>query len=351
MLGALFNEPKEACQVDLGVRLQKEKSFSRLDLLEEMKNLKQVVRLALQPLNLDIVSKSRLSQSELLSQLLESSDILQRYPYGYFQRGASANGTLWMTHEAGFFSCLTTFMWTIIDLSRSGDLCHVVNNSLSMNYFKEVYGRWTWYELFEKREKAEIDHILSLPPIKQDYFDHHSDFHEIVGKHLGHSWTKAFLDAYMTPCSDLVEMANIFDEKYRISSAPTIAVCYRGTDKWAEVAPTPISDYFNAVNKQLTIYPGAEVLIQTDQAQVRDQFMMEYGSHCKFIEELPVTRGKRVLHSDRHLCGDRDLFAMRLYAMCLAISRSQTLVTHTGNVGFFLAMHTLINGKEVIQFS
>ncbi|MDZ4655871.1 MAG: hypothetical protein U1F44_08355 [Coriobacteriia bacterium] len=220
-----------------------------------------------------------------------------------------------------------------------------------MNSFKEVRGQSTWYRLFKKKSSGDIDRRMSTRPLERGHFDHHSDYYLVVNKHLGREWARAYVDAFMTPSDEVLETAEFFDEKYRIAMAPTIAVCYRGTDKHIEVKPTPISHYFATVDKLLVSKSDAEVLIQTDQEQVRDAFVERYGTRCKYIEELPVTTGDRVLHSDSKLCGDRDVFAKNLYAMCLALSKSDVLVTHTGNVGFFLALHMLILQKKVIQFS
>ena len=190
---------------------------------------------------------------------------------------------------------------------------------------------------------------MSFGPQKNYHFDHHSDFHDIYETHLGATWVKALFSAYFTPHQSIVDLADLFDLKYHISSTPTIAVCYRGTDKHTEVQPTPISTYFQEVNKQMSLIADANILIQTDQAQVREQFFLEYGNRCKYIEELPATYGDKVLHLDHALCGDRNLFARKLYAMCLVISRCPVLITHTGNVGFFLALHCFMGGKKVIQ--
>jgi hypothetical protein len=155
----------------------------------------------------------------------------------------------------------------------------------------------------------------------------------------------------MTPSSEVLATSEMFETNCRICSVPTISVYYRGTDKHIEVKPTPIPVYFNTVNKLLAANPGAEILIQTDQAQVRELFVREYGHSCKYIKELPVTKGTAAIHSDKRLCGNREHFAKNLFAMCVAISKSQVVITSTGNVGLFLALHSLIAGKQVIQFS
>ena len=300
-----------------------------------------------------VICQDLIFRFEGLPELIRNDVVFQQYSYGYYQLRGTLTGTLYLKNDAnsGLFSCLTTFIWTLIDINNSGQICYAVNNSLSMNWFKEAYGSCTWHDLFIKKERSEVRRLMSLGPQKNQHFDHHSDFHDIYENHLGASWVKALFSAYFTPHQSIIDLADLFDRKYHISSAPTIAVCYRGTDKHTEVQPTPISTYFQAVNDQLSAIKDANILIQTDQAQIRDQFMHEYGNRCKFIEELPATYGGKVLHLDHAICGDRDLFARKLCAMCLVVSRCSALITHTGNVGLFLALHCLVNNKKVVQFS
>ena len=307
------------------------------------------LRWALRPFNLDIAERQIIDRNDRLSQLFDHCDTIRRFSYGYLQRGGDDDGTLWTTHCAGLFSCLTTVMYTILDITRAADRCYDVNNSLGMNWFKETMWSNTWHDLFLKRERAEIDRFMNCKPRRPNQFDVHGYYQEIVLEHLGPEWTGNFLQAYMTPSAEVQKTADIFTAKYRIASAPTIAVCYRGTDKYKEIKPIPVAVYFDIVDNLLTTESDAEILIQTDQAQVRDQFVRRYGQCCKYIEELPVTRGVKAIHNVPRLCGNRDLFARNLYAMCLALAGSDTVVTHTGNVSFFLAMHALLAGKRVIQ--
>ncbi|MFN0120819.1 MAG: hypothetical protein ACKV2V_09985 [Blastocatellia bacterium] len=317
--------------------------------MKRHEEIKKGIRLALRPFNLDIVDRQAMDRHERLLGLLADCDTIRRFPHGYFQRGGDGDGTLWTTHCAGLFSCLTTVMWTVMEITRAGERCYDVNNALGMQWFKESPWNDTWHDLFLRRERAEIDSLMNGQPRRPEHFNHHGDYQEIVREHLGTGWAENFLRAYLTPAPEVRKTADMFMAKYRISSTPTIAVYYRGTDKYKEVKPAPVTVYFEIVDSLLASQPGAEILIQTDQAQVREQFARKYGQACKYIAELPVTRGSRAIHDVRRLCGNRDLFARNLYAMCLAIAGCHTLVTHTGNVSFFLALHALLAGKQVIQ--
>lgn len=308
--------------------------------------MNKAIRLALGHLGIEVTRKPKLRAHE---SLLNDFETLIKLPYAYYQQGGNADSTLWATHDAGLFSCLTTIMWSMIDLARLGHTCYAIDNTFGMQSFKEAAFTSTYETLFAKRSRKEVDTIFGCSPNKLTHFDHHSNFEQIIRLHLGDRWSREFVEAYMEPSTEVKLIADNFDRKYRISSAPTVLVCYRGTDKYTEIQPTPIAAYYEQLDRVLGAVPMAEILIQTDQAQIRDAFLQRYGTSCKFICELPVTRGKIVLHRERRLSGNPECFAKNLYAMCLMAGRCHTLITHTGNVGFFLALQALLAGKTVIQ--
>ncbi len=249
-------------------------------------------------------------------------------------------------------------------LYRLGQRCYVIDNSIGMRDFKSHEHLSSWYELFERRDAQEIHAPMRRPPLTETdplaggkcrrgvarwpaylLFAHHGDHLEEIHNVIGLQWLNAFVQACLCPSREVQQLSDHFVEAYRMSSTPTLAVCYRGTDKHKEIIPTPIKTYFEAVDRAIAAASSLEVLIQTDQAQVRDAFVSRYGNKTKFITEMPVSAGTEVIHKDSALCGDRDLFSKKLYAMCLAVSRCKTVMTHTGNVGFFLALHTLLGGN------
>ena len=304
-------------------------------------------------MHLEVVGEASAERGRILANLIENCDEVLHLKYGLFQKGGAREGTLWLRHggeyPVGLFSCLTVVMQTILTLHERGELCIRVDNSLGMNSFKEVTSMNTWPEMFNEPSREALDQFAKLSPSHTFEFDHHSDYKKIVESHLGYNWTRAYIAAYMQPSKLILDTAEAFDLNCHISKAPTLCVYYRGTDKHTEIPTVSLSKYYNTVDRLLEITPNAEVLIQTDQAQAREAFVSRYGGRCKFIPELPVTRGDKAIHNTRSVQGERQRFAVNLYAMCLALSRGRVLITNSGNVGWFLALHTLMEGNEVIQ--
>jgi len=68
-----------------------------------------------------------------------------------------------------------------------------------------------------------------------------------------------------------------------------LAAYYRGTDKFLEIEPVSPSQVFSYVDSHSG--SGQAILIQTDQQQVRDYARNHYLDRCRFIEDIPVTKG------------------------------------------------------------
>ena len=288
-----------------------------------------------------------------LSELLQCRPVtISFFEYGCLCKkdGDLAESVLYLTHDYGLFSCLVTMMWTLLDIQRLGLRAEKIDNSFSMNLYKQAPRSLTWKGLFSCCPVYDVDTFCSVRPISWSRFDAHGEFKDVVNNQLGHDWIKAFLNTYLKPSDAVLHLASSWIEKYSISPDQTIAIYYRGTDKAKEVAPTPLEDYFAAIDSLLFEIPSAKLLIQTDEFDMRQAFVEKYPGRCTYIAELPVTRKLIGIHYDPDLNPDRDRAAIELYAMCLALSTSKVLVTCTSNVGFFIALHGLIKGNRVVQF-
>jgi hypothetical protein len=258
------------------------------------------------------------------------------------------DGTLFVLHNAGLFSCFTTTIWGLVEATYHGHVVQHIDSSLGIQAFTNCPNQSIWSILFRPPPQS-VKSKLNPLPIKLAQFDQHGNYAHIVEKHLGVDWLRWYFSAYMIPSQWVGDRSRFFVDKYLIRPDVTATVYIRGTDKHTEVAPTDLSTYFVIVDN---LFAGAEiqkVIIQTDQRQYRDAFVERYGLRCEYLRELPVTEGSVVLHDTVNIIDDRQSFAVDLYAMCLALSKAKFVITCTSNVGFFLAAHALLRGSRVVQ--
>jgi hypothetical protein len=265
------------------------------------------------------------------------------------------NSVLYATHQAGLFSCWTTILWSILEIQQLGlRLPERISNRFGMDHFKNHLTSDTINQWFELPSEAAITQLSQQHPVGKllkapNIFDHHGNYETIVQQQLGPTWIQAFLRAYMNPSSRLQRAIEHFEQRYRINSLRTLVVCYRGTDKGSEVEQDSVSTYLKTA-QQLTDQGGFDqVLIQTDQQQVQALFAKTFAPRCVLIDELPVTQRTTVLHAQLAGTIDVEDWALNLMAMVYACSRASTVITHTGNLGFFLAVMAHLHNATVIQ--
>jgi hypothetical protein len=131
----------------------------------------------------------------------------------------------------------------------------------------------------------------------------------------------------------------VFEQKYNINYAEVLAVCYRGTNKYTECKLASTEAWIQKTkdvlssNKQLN-----RVLIQTDQEQLRDAFMAEFGSSCFFFEEIAVTADKNVMH---HVIKKEDKLrhTKNIHTAVSILAKHEYLINHAGNTGYAIATY------------
>ncbi len=167
-------------------------------------------------------------------------------------------------------------------------------------------------------------------------FDHHARY----GRLRLHSLLP-FIHRWFMPATPVNQLVDSFIRNAGINPASTIAVLYRGTDKSTEVRLVPPQAYLVQAIELLRLNPEFTVLIQTDQKQVRDLFVKEFGQRCRFIADMPVTAGTKVLHelSTSELTLPRLQFAQSLIAACEVVSRCSYIINHTGNMALWSVLY------------
>lgn len=261
------------------------------------------------------------------------------------------HGVLYSTHTAGLFSVLCTIMWAIREAQSLGVLLpEMISTLLGSQWQKNPGSKSTFGLYFLSPGRRAMADLLAIGCRNDPFFDHHGCYGTLFEKHLTADWLRAYFDGYMAPTEALRARADQWAIKYGLTSVRTVAVCYRGTDKHVELISDPVIDYIAHARQLLEALGAERILIQTDQLQVREQFCEEFAEQCLWIDELPATSGSIVMHHQTELIPDKEAWTMDLLAMWLVVSEHCCgLVTHTGNVGFFLAMRTLLNGGRVVQ--
>ena len=255
---------------------------------------------------------------------------------------------LYPTHYAGLFSILSTSMWTIIDSIEQFSLLPTqIDTTFTMMHFKDGTYDNNHDIFFERPNQNSLTTLAATSRLKEGRFDNRGNYNDIYEFELGDEWCHKFVDTYMTPTKKLQDRIEFFDNKYKIKSKKTLVVCYRGTDR--EIKEDSDEKYIELA-KDIFIKNNIEqLIIQTEQIQIRQLFKNIFGDRCIWIEELPGTMGSVAMHFEKQKENGKDEWSMNLVAMAYALSSADSILTYTGNIGLYLALFGRIKGKNVYQ--
>jgi hypothetical protein len=171
--------------------------------------------------------------------------------------------------------------------------------------------------------------------------DHHGIYADIPYKNVS-----PYVSTFFALNPNIRSRVESFVKKYQIDYSRTIGLCFRGTDKWIETGSVAPGWFFSKARRLLAEDRSLRLLIQTDVAFIRKTYSAEFGNRAFFIEEMPVTDSgicvQQLPISERRI-SNFDLGA-NLLAVAQILSQCRYLISHTGNVGFWLY---LLRGNAV----
>jgi hypothetical protein len=202
-----------------------------------------------------------------------------------------------------------------------------------MSYFKDVKYKDV-YEAFFERPTG----ILKLPKqltFKSSYV--HESYKELPLSEL----CKA-ASIFFSPSRAVIKLAADMVISSGVSPERSIAICYRGTDKSIEVKLAPVGEYIQVATDILQKSAAdLEIIVQTDQEQIRNAILAHFGQRCRFFKDLPVTRGSIAIHNllGTEIMMRREEFAKRMIAATVVLSRCAYVITASSNVGLWIAIY------------
>lgn len=294
---------------------------------------------------LDLIFRQRIDARYFKLQVLKSTffhldyvEILARLPIlplGRLQKfdtsGPSILAEYSHHHSYGFTWTFTITLKAIADCRAYGVTISNIDYSRCLAPFKE-------------RPDADAYRVLFAPePISATFeslvpmvIDHHGVYASLNLPEL-----KRYATLYFNPSAEAKAFEAQILRGYDLNPHNTMALVYRGTDKASEVPPTPIEEYISVALAARRRNPGLQVIIQTDQEQAL-QAVIGAIPDAIFFKELPTTSGATVLHDlplEDQFKISKTGFAIRMLAVIHLLSSVKYVVTHTGNIGLWLACY------------
>lgn len=247
--------------------------------------------------------------------------------------------TMVITHSSGFFSNCTIALYAISAFhGHFQRLPERVDFSRSFKNFSEPNSGEAYPKYFTYKHDMEISFTGKIQMSFNSLFDYRQE---------QYSKLAPFVEKYFSPSNEVQSIADQLTDKYNIDFSNTLAICYRGTDKYMDTPLGPFPEYVEQARVLLKQEPNLNILVQTDQKQFLDYCKQELENVFS-IEEMPVTDTNSPMH-DIVQPEAKTEWTRTFVAVTGLLSRCKYVVNHSGNVARWICLYRN-NTKGVVQY-
>ena len=232
-----------------------------------------------------------------------------------------------VTHtNAGFFSCCSVRLMKILEyFNENKRVPHFVDSSEQFILYRPPD---VWGDLCSHFFKFKLNDVSYSEDIKDCNDNQFRPYKSIHFESLN-----PFIERYFSPSDEIVGIANLFIQKYKLAPPGMISVYYRGTDKYKETPLAAFEDYSTMIDK---IYKGEQILVQSDSAPFLSYMRSKY--QIVAIEENPVSDTSNGIHNENNSSQNYNEIKY-LLATVMIMARSKTVICSSGNVSIWLAYY------------
>lgn len=236
------------------------------------------------------------------------------------------------THGGGFFSCCSIACYNIIEHIKQHQSVTEVDFSKMFKMYKDFPGQdvYNMYFKFNESQELNINEISKINYNKTSLFDYKNEDLASI---------EPVIQKWFHPSDLVLDYAQFFIKKYEIDTSRTLAICFRGTDKFIDIEEPSYESFISHVPSIMQNKELDRVFIQTDQTQFIDFFKSSYPNIPVFsIQEIPTTRSKKHLYKGI-IQKNKVTHAQMFLAVMQILSRCKFLINHTGNVARWIATY------------
>lgn len=246
-----------------------------------------------------------------------------------------------ITHNAGFFSCCSVKLTTIVDFINSNKrLPDIVDSSKQFELYKNDKNKDITFDYFENYNN--ITNINITYPINY----HHS--HQFKNySNLDYNSIIPLIKKYFSPSVEINKIINNIEKKYQIDYNNTVAIYYRGTDKYIETKLAPFDEFYEQLIKILSINKNINILLQSDNATFIDYFNNKKLKNVVIINENKTSYSNKGIHNEES--NDKNYYDMfNFLSTILILSKCKYIICNSGNCSIWIMFYRG-NNKNVIQ--
>ena len=254
-----------------------------------------------------------------------------------------------VSHDAGFYSNCTIRLKHIVDFYNEYKIYPIVDSSRQWSHYKDAPGDIS--SIFFKENNLNRPPIESYLAFNDSESNQFSDYKKLDYKNLG-----VLIDIYFQPADEILDIVEMLLNKYNLNLEKTIGVCYRGNDKQQETNLPSHEETLNKIVEIKNIYPGHNILVQSDEAEFYSHVLEKYPEAIYFNEILKMPKNVTSAIQYNVQIGSKLNQAKIFYSILLILSKCSQIIFNSGNVGLWVCLyrgcfdnaHQYLNQKEYI---
>jgi hypothetical protein len=247
-----------------------------------------------------------------------------------------------VTHNAGFFSCCSVRVTDIVKfMNLNKKLPDSVDSSQQFELYKNDKNKDVTFDYFENY--ININDVNIIYPINYNHDNQFKPYSELDYKSVS-----PLIKKYFSPSVKINEMIDHIKNKYNIVYDNTVAVYYRGSDKYTETKISPFDDFYKKILEIVNINKDIKILLQTDTSQFIDYIKKKKLNNIIIMDENKPSYNSRGIHNERS-CDTNYNEMFHFLSMVIIISKCKYIICSSGNCSIWM-MYYRENATNVMQF-
>ena len=250
------------------------------------------------------------------------------------------NDSLRIFHNAGFFSCCSVRISEIVEFFNTYKKLPKIVDSCNQFHVYKVEEKDLTPEFFKTLDTS-FAHERNINCTREDQWRNY--------KTLDFEGIAPVVNKYFSLSDRALEMVKSFETKYQFDYDNIISVFYRGLDKNTETGIAPFAEFVEKADELYKSNNRMRFFVQTDTEEFRDAFTSTFKNSF-YLQEAPVSNAAAwgVMHN-LVPADQREHLALTILASTYMISKTHSIITHTGNCGLW-SMYYRGNANNVHQY-
>lgn len=238
---------------------------------------------------------------------------------------------LYITHNAGFFSCCSVKLHNIINFFNiNKQLPEHIDSSAQFNWYKSNKSIDVTYDYFDSINNS-IIHEIDI--------DYHHEHQFIDYSKLQYKNICPFIKKYFSPSLEIKNIIIDIEKKYDLNYENICVLFYRGNDKNTETKICEYSEYIIYAKKILNINPNILFLIQSDETEFIEEMTLTFPQNSFYLKDEIRHMKKCNGTVDNLIRNEIEKYSKLYLAITIMMSKCNYIICGSGNCSIWIMLY------------